>query len=112
MAVRSANCQRRLSTCAGAPFLPLHPSIYAEMLGERIEAQRKFILSTRAGRAASTARRASIKHTRAMVTAALSGERKMAGGLTRIQCSGSQAVNGVPVKCKSARDVGRQERIR
>lgn len=29
--------QTTFSTCFGAPFLPLHPSVYANMLGERIE---------------------------------------------------------------------------
>ena len=28
--------QATFSACFGAPFLPLHPSVYAEMLGQRI----------------------------------------------------------------------------
>ena len=28
--------QATFSTCFGAPFLPLHPTVYAKMLGEKL----------------------------------------------------------------------------
>ena len=68
--------QPEFSTCFGAPFLPLNPSVYGNMLRELI-AEHKSIAgwSTPAGPAANTApaRRMPIKVTRALLTAALNG---------------------------------------
>jgi phosphoenolpyruvate carboxykinase (ATP) len=64
------------STCFGAPFLPLAPSRYASMLGERISrhAARVWLVNTGwTGGAYGTGTRMKIKFTRAMITAALSG---------------------------------------
>jgi phosphoenolpyruvate carboxykinase (ATP) len=64
------------STCFGAPFLPLPPSVYAKMLGERIEehAPGVWLVNTGwTGGKYGTGHRMKLSHTRAMVTAALTG---------------------------------------
>ena len=64
------------STCFGAPFLPLPPSRYAAMLGERIarHGARVWLLNTGwTGGAFGVGRRMAIGYTRAMIRAALSG---------------------------------------
>ena len=64
------------STCFGAPFLPLAPSRYAAMLGERIAQHqaRVWLVNTGwTGGPYGTGTRMKIKHTRAMIRAALSG---------------------------------------
>ena len=64
------------STCFGAPFLPLAPSRYATMLGERIarHQSRVWLLNTGwTGGAYGVGTRMKIAHTRAMIRAALSG---------------------------------------
>lgn len=65
------------STCFGAPFLPLDPSVYAKMLGDKIDTYNSnvYLINTGwSGGAYGVGKRMSIKHTRAMVTAALNGE--------------------------------------
>ncbi len=69
--------QTTFSTCFGAPFLPLHPSVYANMLGERITAHdtNVYLVNTGwAGGKYGTGFRMKLRYTRAMVTAALNGE--------------------------------------
>jgi phosphoenolpyruvate carboxykinase (ATP) len=64
------------STCFGAPFLPLAPSRYAKMLGERIaqHKSRVWLVNTGwTGGPFGVGRRMKIGHTRAMIRAALSG---------------------------------------
>ena len=64
------------STCFGAPFLPLAPSRYARMLGEKIARHnaRVWLVNTGwTGGAYGTGTRMKIAHTRAMIRAALSG---------------------------------------
>ena len=65
------------SSCFGAPFLPLPPGVYARMLGERIERHqvRVWLVNTGwTGGPYGTGSRMKLAHTRAMVTAALSGQ--------------------------------------
>jgi phosphoenolpyruvate carboxykinase (ATP) len=65
------------STCFGAPFLPLRPSVYAKLLGERIDKHGSsvYIINTGwSGGPYGVGKRMSIKVTRAIVTAALNGE--------------------------------------
>ena len=65
------------STCFGAPFLPLNPNVYARALGERIERYkaRVWLVNTGwSGGAFGVGKRMSIAHTRAMISAALSGQ--------------------------------------
>ena len=64
------------STCFGAPFLPLAPSRYARMLGERIagHSARVWLVNTGwTGGPYGVGKRMKIAHTRAMIRAALSG---------------------------------------
>ena len=65
------------SSCFGAPFLPLHPGVYAKMLGERLERHgaRVWLVNTGwTGGPYGTGHRIALGHTRRMVRAALSGE--------------------------------------
>jgi len=64
------------STCFGAPFLPLRPGVYAEMLGRKIDEHnvRVYLVNTGwSGGSYGVGSRISLKYTRAMVTAAISG---------------------------------------
>jgi phosphoenolpyruvate carboxykinase (ATP) len=64
------------STCFGAPFLPLHPNVYARMLGERIakHGPRVWLVNTGwTGGPYGIGSRMKIAYTRAMIAAALSG---------------------------------------
>jgi phosphoenolpyruvate carboxykinase (ATP) len=64
------------STCFGAPFLPLAPGHYARMLGEKIARHqaRVWLVNTGwTGGPYGAGSRMKIGHTRAMITAALSG---------------------------------------
>lgn len=68
--------QPNFSTCFGAPFLPLHPSVYSRMLGERIKHHKAvvWLLNTGwSGGPYGIGRRVKIGYTRAMVRAALNG---------------------------------------
>ncbi len=65
------------SACFGAPFLPLHPTKYAEMLGKKMEESGAtvWLLNTGwSGGAYGTGDRIKLKYTRAMITAALEGK--------------------------------------
>ena len=66
-----------LSTCFGAPFLPLRPNVYAEMLGEKIRMHgaKVWLVNTGwTGGPYGIGKRMNIHHTRAMVKAALNGD--------------------------------------
>ncbi|MBR0050648.1 MAG: phosphoenolpyruvate carboxykinase (ATP), partial [Firmicutes bacterium] len=60
------------STCFGEPFLPLDPALYAKMLMEKVEAGAKVYLINTGWN--GTGERIKLRYTRAMVTAALTGE--------------------------------------
>jgi phosphoenolpyruvate carboxykinase (ATP) len=65
------------STCFGAPFMVLHPTVYARFLGDRIarHASRVWLVNTGwTGGPYGVGSRMKIAHTRAMIRAALSGE--------------------------------------
>ena len=65
------------SACFGAPFMPLHPTRYAEMLGERMEAHdvRIWLVNTGwSGGGYGVGSRMKLKYTRAMIGAAMRGE--------------------------------------
>jgi phosphoenolpyruvate carboxykinase (ATP) len=65
------------STCFGAPFMPLHPGVYAGLLGEKMKRHdaKVWLLNTGwTGGPVGTGHRMKLSHTRRMVTAALGGE--------------------------------------
>jgi len=67
------------STCFGAPFLPLAPKVYAEMLGRRLKehnAQCWLVNTGWFGGPYGVGNRMKLPYTRAMVSAALSGKLK------------------------------------
>ena len=64
------------STCFGAPFLPMHPNVYAKLLGEKIakHSAKVWLVNTGwTGGPYGIGRRMAIAHTRAMIAAALAG---------------------------------------
>lgn len=69
--------QATFSACFGDPFLPLHPSKYAEMLGDKIRKHKPsvWMINTGwSGGAYGVGSRIKLKYTRALLHAALSGE--------------------------------------
>lgn len=69
--------QPNFSACFGAPFMPLHPTKYAEMLSEKMKESKVkvWLINTGwTGGAYGTGSRMKLKYTRAMITAALNGE--------------------------------------
>lgn len=69
--------QTTFSACFGRVFLPLHPTKYADLLGEKLEAHpdvNVWLINTGwSGGAYGTGERMSLKHTRSMITAAMQG---------------------------------------
>ncbi len=69
--------QATFSTCFGAPFMVLSPSVYSGLLGDRIAAHdvKVWMVNTGwSGGPYGTGRRISIAHTRAIINAALNGQ--------------------------------------
>ena len=65
------------STCFGAPFMALHPSVYANLLGNRIEKHNAkcWLVNTGwSGGPYGIGKRMKIQYTRAMLNAALNGD--------------------------------------
>ncbi len=69
--------QATFSACFGAPFLPLHPNVYATLLGEKIARHqvRVWLINTGwTGGPFGVGSRISLPYTRAMAQAALTGQ--------------------------------------
>ena len=69
--------QTTFSACFGAPFMPLHPTKYAEMLGEKMKefSVDVWLINTGwSGGEYGVGNRISLKYTRAMITAALNNQ--------------------------------------
>ena len=69
--------QATFSTCFGAPFMTLHPSVYDTLLGKKIREHKVdcWLINTGwSGGPYGVGERMDINHTRAMLKAALSGE--------------------------------------
>lgn len=81
------------SACFGAPFLPLHPTVYAKMLGQKIEEHQVKVYLVNTGWTRGpfgVGDRMNLSYTRAMVTAVLDGTIEQAGFTTEpvfgLQC--------------------------
>lgn len=70
------------STCFGAPFMPLDPSVYAGMLAEKVAKSGANVYLVNTGWCGNSGKRMNLKYTRAMVTAALNGELEKAEFVT------------------------------
>ncbi len=73
----SSEPQATFSACFGAPFLPRHPSVYAEMLGKKLSEHGVscWLVNTGwVGGAFGTGHRMKLPYTRAMVQAAVDGK--------------------------------------
>lgn len=69
--------QPNFSACFGAPFMPLHPTKYAEMLSAKMKEThvKVWLINTGwTGGSFGTGSRMKLKYTRAMITAALKGQ--------------------------------------
>ena len=69
--------QTTFSACFGAPFMPLHPTKYAEMLGNKMQEHNVnvWLINTGwSGGEYGVGSRISLKYTRAMITAVLNGK--------------------------------------
>jgi phosphoenolpyruvate carboxykinase (ATP) len=69
--------QPNFSACFGAPFMPLHPGVYAKLLGEKLEqhGSKVWLVNTGwTGGPYGVGQRMKLNYTRRMVSAALSGE--------------------------------------
>jgi len=70
--------QTTFSACFGAAFLPLHPTKYAELLGQKLQSNpliKVWLLNTGfSGGAYGVGKRMSLPHTRALITSALTGK--------------------------------------
>ena len=89
------------SACFGAPFMPLHPSEYAEMLMNKLEGTdiQVWLVNTGwTGGAYGTGQRISLKNTRRLIQAAMAGELDNAPTVTdaRFGLARIAACPGVP----------------
>ncbi|MFT3681169.1 MAG: phosphoenolpyruvate carboxykinase (ATP) [Ferruginibacter sp.] len=65
------------SACFGAPFLPLHPGVYAEMLGKKMKQHNVNVWMINTGWSGGgygVGKRMKLEYTRAMITAVLEGK--------------------------------------
>ena len=101
--------QATFSTCFGAPFLPRHPEVYGKMLAELIAkhgAEVWLVNTGWTGGSYGTGHRMSIKHTRALLRAALDGSLAQARFATDpfFGLSVPQNVPGVPDEVLNPRE--------
>lgn len=97
------------STCFGSPFLPLHATVYAEMLGKKIDEHdaQVFLVNTGwTGGEYGVGSRMDLKYTRAMVRAALAGKLKDAETETNsvFGLAMPTAIEGVPTEVLNPRN--------
>lgn len=95
--------QPTFSTLFGEPFMPMDPSVYAQMLGEKLDkyGTQVYLVNTgwAGGSAAQGAKRMKLAYTRAMVTAALNGD------LEKVEYKHHDVFNvDYPVSCPNVPD--------
>lgn len=101
--------QATFSACFGAPFMPLHPTVYAEMLAEKIRehGSNVWLINTGwTGGAYGIGSRMKLPHTRRMVNAALAGELDDVEYVTEefFGLAVPQHIEGVPDEVLNPRD--------
>lgn len=100
--------QAVFSACFGSPFLPLHPTKYAEMLGHKMDETQVNVWLVNTGWSGGPygiGSRIKLKYTRAMITAALEGKLNHVGYRkhTIFGVSMPSSCPGVPVEVLSPR---------
>ena len=87
------------SACFGAPFLPLHPTRYAELLGEKMESSNVNVWLVNTGWSGGSygvGARLSLKYTRSLITAVLEGD------LNNVEYSTHEIFElAMPTECKN-----------
>ncbi len=101
--------QPNFSTCFGAPFMPLRPGIYAELLGDKIQKHgaKVWLVNTGwTGGPYGVGSRMKLAYTRRMITAALNGELDDVPMVEEpfFGLSIPQAIQGVPSEVLNPRD--------
>jgi phosphoenolpyruvate carboxykinase (ATP) len=90
------------SACFGAPFLPLHPATYAEMLGKKMKEQNVTVWLVNTGWTGGsygTGSRIKLAYTRALINAALKGK------LNDVQFEKMPIFNlDIPTSCENVPD--------
>jgi phosphoenolpyruvate carboxykinase (ATP) len=85
------------SACFGAPFLPLHPTRYAELLGEKMKNSKVNVWLVNTGWSGGPygiGSRLSLKYTRSLITAAIEGD------LNNVEYSTHEVFGlAMPTKC-------------
>jgi phosphoenolpyruvate carboxykinase (ATP) len=110
------------SACFGAPFLPLHPTKYADMLGNKMKKHHVKVWLVNTGWSGGpylVGKRMDLKHTRAMISAALNGaldhveyeEHEMFGFAMPKSCPGVPSVLLNPEKTWGDKAAYRQEAL-
>ncbi len=107
--------QATFSTCFGAPFMALPPTVYAGLLGERIKSHQVkcWLVNTGlSGGPFGVGERIKIAHTRAMIHQALAGKLDQVPTQTDpiFQLQVPQACNGVPTEILEPRSTWRKPR--
>lgn len=94
--------QATFSACFGSPFLPLHPTTYADMLGERMQKYgvNVWLVNTGwTGGPHGTGHRINLPYTRAMIRAALNGE------LNEVEYNNDNIFGlNIPISCPNVPD--------
>lgn len=103
------------SACFGAPFMPLHPGVYAELLGKKIVEHNANVWLVNTGWTGGpygTGKRMKLAYTRRMVAAALAGELNSAEFEAEpfFNLCLPKAIDGVPEKLLNPRNTWKTKR--
>lgn len=103
------------SACFGAPFLPLHPARYAEMLGRKLAAHKTNVWLVNTGWTGGpygVGARIALKYTRAMISAALDGSLNRVGYRKHSLFGAEIPMNcpGVPAEILSPRETWQNDK--